>query len=46
MAGGIISVIYGALLIVAPLIGAVVLTWWIGAYAQPEARHAQRDAEG
>ena len=23
----------GALLVVAPLIGAVVLTWWIGAYA-------------
>ena len=33
VAGGIISVIYGALLVVAPLIGAVVLTWWIGAYA-------------
>jgi uncharacterized membrane protein HdeD (DUF308 family) len=33
VAGGIISVVYGALLVVAPLIGAVVLTWWIGAYA-------------
>jgi uncharacterized membrane protein HdeD (DUF308 family) len=31
--GGIASVIYGILLIMAPLIGAVVLTWWIGAYA-------------
>jgi uncharacterized membrane protein HdeD (DUF308 family) len=31
--GGIVSVLYGALLVVAPLIGAVVLTWWIGAYA-------------
>jgi uncharacterized membrane protein HdeD (DUF308 family) len=31
--GGIVSVVYGALLVVAPLIGAVVLTWWIGAYA-------------
>lgn len=31
--GGIVSVLYGALLIVAPLIGAVVLTWWLGAYA-------------
>jgi uncharacterized membrane protein HdeD (DUF308 family) len=31
--GGIVSVLYGALLIVAPMAGAVVLTWWIGAYA-------------
>jgi len=31
--GGIVSVLYGALLIVAPMIGAVVLTWWLGAYA-------------
>jgi uncharacterized membrane protein HdeD (DUF308 family) len=31
--GGAASVIYGALLIVAPLIGALVLTWWFGAYA-------------
>lgn len=31
--GGIISVLYGALLIAAPMIGAVVLTWWLGAYA-------------
>jgi uncharacterized membrane protein HdeD (DUF308 family) len=31
--GGIASVIFGALLVVAPIIGALVLTWWIGAYA-------------
>jgi len=31
--GGVVSVLYGILLIVAPMIGAVVLTWWLGAYA-------------
>jgi uncharacterized membrane protein HdeD (DUF308 family) len=31
--GGIVSVLYGALLIVAPMIGALVLTWRLGAYA-------------
>jgi uncharacterized membrane protein HdeD (DUF308 family) len=31
--GGIVSIIYAALLIIAPLIGALVLTWWLGAYA-------------
>ena len=31
--GGIASIVYGALLLIAPLIGALVLTWWIGAYA-------------
>ena len=31
--GGIASLVYGALLLVAPLFGALVLTWWIGAYA-------------
>jgi uncharacterized membrane protein HdeD (DUF308 family) len=31
--GGLASVIYGALLIFAPFVGAVVLTWWLGAYA-------------
>jgi uncharacterized membrane protein HdeD (DUF308 family) len=31
--GGAVSVLYGALLIVAPLIGALVLTWWLGAWA-------------
>jgi uncharacterized membrane protein HdeD (DUF308 family) len=31
--GGIASLIYGILLVAAPMIGAIVLTWWIGAYA-------------
>ena len=31
--GGVASIVYGALLVIAPIIGAVVLTWWIGAYA-------------
>jgi uncharacterized membrane protein HdeD (DUF308 family) len=31
--GGIVSVAYGMLLIAAPLVGALVLTWWLGAYA-------------
>jgi uncharacterized membrane protein HdeD (DUF308 family) len=31
--GGVLSMIFGVLLVAAPLIGAVVLTWWIGAYA-------------
>jgi uncharacterized membrane protein HdeD (DUF308 family) len=31
--GGMASIIYGILLLVAPVIGALVLTWWIGAYA-------------
>jgi uncharacterized membrane protein HdeD (DUF308 family) len=31
--GGLLSVAYGVLLIITPLIGAVVLTWWLGAYA-------------
>jgi uncharacterized membrane protein HdeD (DUF308 family) len=31
--GGIISLLYGFLMILAPLIGAVVLTWWLGAYS-------------
>jgi uncharacterized membrane protein HdeD (DUF308 family) len=30
---GLLSLAYGALLIATPLIGAIVLTWWIGAYA-------------
>jgi uncharacterized membrane protein HdeD (DUF308 family) len=31
--GGFISIVWGLLLAIAPLIGALVLTWWIGAYA-------------
>jgi len=31
--GGIASIVFGILLIIEPLIGAVVLTLWIGAYA-------------
>jgi uncharacterized membrane protein HdeD (DUF308 family) len=31
--GGIISLLYGLLMILAPLLGAVVLTWWLGAYS-------------
>ena len=31
--GGLASLVYGVLLIIAPLIGALVLTWWLGAYA-------------
>jgi uncharacterized membrane protein HdeD (DUF308 family) len=31
--GGIVSLLYGALLFATPLIGALVLTWWIGAQA-------------
>jgi uncharacterized membrane protein HdeD (DUF308 family) len=31
--GGLASVIYGVLLIAAPFIGALVLIWWLGAYA-------------
>jgi uncharacterized membrane protein HdeD (DUF308 family) len=30
---GAVSVIWGILLIVWPLIGALVMTWWLGAYA-------------
>ena len=31
--GGFASVLFGVLLIVAPLMGALVLTWWLGAFA-------------
>jgi uncharacterized membrane protein HdeD (DUF308 family) len=31
--GAVASLAYGVLLLIAPMIGAVVLTWWIGAYA-------------
>jgi uncharacterized membrane protein HdeD (DUF308 family) len=33
VASGGLSLLYGILTIIAPLIGALVLTWWIGAYA-------------
>jgi uncharacterized membrane protein HdeD (DUF308 family) len=31
--GAIVSMIWGAMLVIAPMIGAVVFTWWLGAYA-------------
>jgi uncharacterized membrane protein HdeD (DUF308 family) len=31
--GGLLSLAFGVLLIITPLIGAIVLTWWLGAYA-------------
>jgi uncharacterized membrane protein HdeD (DUF308 family) len=31
--GGVVSLLYGALLVIAPVIGAIVLTWWIGAFS-------------
>jgi uncharacterized membrane protein HdeD (DUF308 family) len=31
--GGLLSLAYGILLIITPFIGAIVLTWWLGAYA-------------
>jgi uncharacterized membrane protein HdeD (DUF308 family) len=31
--GGLLSILFGAALVVAPMVGAVVLTWWVGAYA-------------
>ena len=30
---GVVSVLFGLALLVGPLVGAVVLTWWLGAYA-------------
>ncbi len=30
---GVLNIVFGILLVLAPLIGAVVLTWWIGAFA-------------
>lgn len=32
-AGGVLSLLWGVLLVVAPLAGALVLTWWLGGYA-------------
>jgi uncharacterized membrane protein HdeD (DUF308 family) len=31
--GGLVSVVFGIVLAIGPLIGAVVLTWWLGIYA-------------
>jgi uncharacterized membrane protein HdeD (DUF308 family) len=31
--GAIVSLLYGVLLVASPLVGALVLTWWVGAYA-------------
>jgi uncharacterized membrane protein HdeD (DUF308 family) len=31
--GGVVSMLYGFLMILAPPLGAVVLTWWLGAFA-------------
>jgi uncharacterized membrane protein HdeD (DUF308 family) len=31
--GGIVSIVFAVLLIVAPFVGALVLTWWIGSWA-------------
>ncbi len=31
--GGVASIVYGLLLFIAPMVGAIVLAWWIGAYA-------------
>ncbi len=31
--GGFLSVVFGVLLIIAPPVGAIILTWWIGIYA-------------
>jgi uncharacterized membrane protein HdeD (DUF308 family) len=30
---GVVSILFGLALLIGPLIGAVVLTWWLGAYA-------------
>ncbi len=31
--GGVVSILWGILLVISPVIGALVLTWWLGAYA-------------
>jgi uncharacterized membrane protein HdeD (DUF308 family) len=31
--GGITSLVFGTVMVVAPIVGALVLTWWLGAYA-------------
>jgi uncharacterized membrane protein HdeD (DUF308 family) len=31
--GGVVSMVFGGILIASPIVGALVLTWWIGVYA-------------
>src|SRR3984893_8874838 len=31
--GGIISIVFGIVLVAAPMFGALVVSWWVGAYA-------------
>jgi hypothetical protein len=31
--GGVASIVLGVLMFIAPVTGAIVLTWWLGAYA-------------
>ncbi|WP_428488797.1 HdeD family acid-resistance protein [Rhodopila sp.] len=31
--GGVISILWGVMLVLTPMVGAVVVTWWLGAYA-------------
>ncbi|MGQ0446484.1 MAG: HdeD family acid-resistance protein [Beijerinckiaceae bacterium] len=31
--GGIISIVFGIVLVAAPMLGALVVTWWVGVYA-------------
>ena len=31
--GGLVSIVWGVLLFLSPIVGALVLTWWLGAYA-------------
>jgi uncharacterized membrane protein HdeD (DUF308 family) len=33
MAGGLVSLLWGVMLVLAPFVGAIVLTWWMGMYA-------------
>lgn len=31
--GGVVSLVWGVMLLIAPMVGALVLTWWLGIYA-------------
>jgi len=31
--GGLVSLIFGVLMMIAPIMGAIIMTWWLGAYA-------------